>query len=251
MRRNGILFGLSTREKFRHRRNTIMRILVVEDSVLLQKSLCLALRKSGHLVDGTGDGEEGLWLAQGNPYDVIVLDWMLPGRDGISVVQRLREEAREVRVLMLTARDAVADRVDGLESGADDYLVKPFAMAELLARVQALGRRGSGGKRGRLQIDDLEIDLVRRTATRAGIPLELTAREYQLLEYLARKQGAVVSRREIEAHIYDDLTEPMSNVVDSAICILRKKMAVFPETPSLIRTRRGMGYMLGGTGEDA
>lgn len=221
-----------------------MRILVVEDSPRLQRTLGTALRRSGYAVDLAGDGEEGLWLAESNDYDAIVLDVMLPKRDGIDVLRALRAHGRTVHVLLLTARDTVPDRVAGLAAGADDYLVKPFALEELLARVQALCRRAYGTKQPRLAVADLEINPATRTARRAGRAMELTAREYQLLEYLARRAGEVVSRTEIEAHIYDGQVDPMSNVVDSAICVLRKKLAVTPDAVPLIHTRRGHGYVL-------
>ncbi|MDB6114581.1 MAG: DNA-binding response regulator [Lacunisphaera sp.] len=220
-----------------------MRILLVEDSARLQRSLSGALRKTGYAVDVASDGEEGLWLAGSHDYDVIVLDIMLPKRDGLSMLAELRRRKQPVHVLLLTARDTVADRVTGLQAGADDYLVKPFALEELLARVQALGRRAYGTKQPRLVVGDLEVDTVARCARRAGQVIDLTAREYLLLEYLTRRRGEVVSRADIEAHIYDEHVDPMSNVVDSAICSLRKKIGSTEETP-LIRTRRGLGYVL-------
>jgi DNA-binding response OmpR family regulator len=220
-----------------------MRILFVEDSPRLQRSVGLALRKTGYAVDVAGDGEEGLWLAESHDYDVIVLDLMLPRRDGLSLLAELRRQGRTVHVLLLTARDTVADRVQGLQAGADDYLVKPFALEELLARVQALGRRAHGTKQPRLQVGQLEVDTVARCVRRADHTLDLTAREYLLLEYLARRRGQVVSRAEIEEHIYDAQVDPMSNVVDSAICSLRKKLSA-PGEPPLIHTRRGLGYVL-------
>jgi DNA-binding response OmpR family regulator len=221
-----------------------MRILVVEDSARLQRSLGTALRRSGYAVDLAGDGEEGLWLAESHDYDAIVLDVMLPKRDGLDVLRTLRARGKSTHVLLLTARDTVPDRVTGLSAGADDYLVKPFALEELLARVQALCRRAYGTKQPRLAVADLELDPAARTVRRAGQAIELTAREFQLLEYLARRHGEVVSRTDIEAHIYDGQVDPMSNVVDSAICVLRKKLTVTPEAAPLIHTRRGLGYVL-------
>lgn len=221
-----------------------MRLLLVEDSVRLQRSLAAALRRSGYAVDVAGDGEEGLWLAESSDYDAIVLDLMLPKRDGLDVLRTLRAHRKLTHILLLTARDTVSDRVTGLEAGADDYLVKPFALEELLARVQALCRRAYGSKQPRLVVTDLEIDPAALRVSRAGQPIELTAREYQLLEYLARRRGEVVSRAEIEAHIYDGQVDPMSNVVDSAICSLRKKIAVAGSARPLIHTRRGLGYVL-------
>lgn len=220
-----------------------MRILLVEDSPRLQRSLGMALRKTGYAVDLAGDGEQGLWMAESHDYDVIVLDIMLPKRDGLSVLAELRRLGRTVHVLLLTARDTVLDRVQGLQAGADDYLVKPFALEELLARVQALGRRAHGTKQPKLLIGPLEIDTIARCARRAGQPVDLTAREYLILEYLARHRSQVISRAEIEEHIYDEQVDPMSNVVDSAICSLRKKLSA-PGEPPLIHTRRGLGYVL-------
>lgn len=229
-----------------------MRLLLVEDSPRLQRSVMTALRRSGYAVDVAGDGEQGLWLIESNAYDAIILDIMLPKLDGLTVLRRMREAGRKDHVLLLTARDTVADRVDGLRRGADDYLVKPFALEELLARVEALCRRAYGDKDPVLKVADLSIDTLARQASRQGQPLELTAREYSLLEYLVRRRGEVVTRPEIEEHIYDGAVDPMSNVVDSAICVLRKKLAS-TTTPPLIRTRRGQGYVLDetGPGEDA
>ena len=222
-----------------------MRVLLVEDSERLQRSVGTGLKKSGYAVDLTSDGLEALWMAESNDYDVIVLDIMLPGLDGLSILERLREGGKATHVLLLTARDTVEDRVRGLQMGADDYLVKPFALDELLARVQALCRRSYGQKSPRLVIRDLEIDSAKQTVTRAGHPLDLSPREFALLEYLVLRRGQVVSRREIEEHIYDDLSDPVSNVVDSAICILRKKISL-PNSTALINTRRGVGYVLDG-----
>jgi DNA-binding response OmpR family regulator len=220
-----------------------VRILLVEDSKLLQRSVGTALKKAGYAVDVTGDGAEGLWYAESNQYDVIVLDLMLPGMDGLTVLRKLRAQGKDTHVLVLTAKDTVPDRVHGLQSGADDYLVKPFALEELLARVQALCRRGYGRKSSRLRIGDLEIDMAARTVTRAGAAIDLTAREYRLLEYLALRRGEVVSRSEIEEHIYSDSVDPLSNVVDSAICTLRRKITP-PGGAPLIATKRGLGYVM-------
>jgi DNA-binding response OmpR family regulator len=215
-----------------------VKLLLIEDSKRLRNSLVPGLRKADYSVDATGDGSEGLWLAESNNYDVIILDLMLPTLDGLSLLQRLRR-AKDTHVLILTARDTVQDRVQGLQAGADDYLIKPFAFEELLARVQALCRRSYGRKKPRLLVGPLEIDLAKRSVRCEGVPLELSAREFRLLEYLAMRQGELVSRSDIEEHIYDDLVEPMSNVVDSAICVLRKKIK-----HPLIHTRRGLGYLL-------
>jgi len=220
-----------------------MRVLVVEDSPRLQRTIGTALRKSGYAVDLAGDGEEGLWMAESHDYDVILLDIMLPKRDGLSVLGEMRQRGKETHVLLLTARDTVPDRVRGLRAGADDYLVKPFALEELLARVESLCRRAYGTKQALITVADLEIDTLGRRVRRGGREIELSAREYLLLEYLARRRGQVVSRAEVEEHIYDEQVDPMSNVVDSAICCLRKKLAVGGDS-SLIHTRRGLGYAL-------
>lgn len=220
-----------------------MRLLFIEDSVRLQSSVGRGLRKAGYAVDVTGDGEEGLWLAQSNEYDAIILDLMLPSRDGLSVLRTLRDKQNGTHVLILTAKDTVENRVNGLQAGADDYLVKPFAFEELLARVQALCRRSYQRKEPRLTIGDLEIDGPARAVTHHGKPMALTAREFMLVEYLALRRGQVVSRTEIEGHIYPDAADLMSNAVDSAICILRKKFDAVG-TSARITTRRGLGYMM-------
>jgi len=220
-----------------------MHLLLIEDSIRLQSSVGRGLRKAGYAVDVTGDGEEGLWLAQSNRYDVIILDLMLPGIDGLTLLRRLRAKHNGTHVLILTAKDTLEDRVAGLQTGADDYLIKPFAFEELLARVQALCRRSYQRKNPKIEIGDLEIDTAARLVRRKGKPIDLTAREFMLLEYLALRRGHVVSRTEIEAHIYSDSTEVMSNVVDSAVCLLRKKITP-PGTAPIIQTRRGMGYVL-------
>ncbi len=220
-----------------------MRVLVVEDSPRLQRTIGTALRKSGYAVDVAGDGEEGQWMAESHDYDVIILDIMLPKRDGLAVLGELRQRGKATHVLLLTARDTVPDRVRGLRAGADDYLVKPFSLEELLARVESLCRRAYGNKQSLIHVGDLEIDTMGRRVRRAGREIDLSAREYLLLEYLARRRGQVVSRAEVEEHIYDEQVDPMSNVVDSAVCCLRKKLANAGETP-LIHTRRGLGYTL-------
>jgi DNA-binding response OmpR family regulator len=221
-----------------------MRVLVIEDSARLQRSIVTGLRKSGFAVDATGDGEEGLWYANGVNYDVIILDLMLPKLDGLSLLRRLRESGKTTHVLILTAKDTVEDRVLGLRSGADDYLIKPFAFDELLARVETLARRAHGVKRTVLRVESLEIDTSQRIARKGEEVLSLPPREYALLEYLAMRQGQLVTRAEIEAHIYDDQAEPNSNVVESAIYSLRRRIDP-PGGPSLIQTRRGLGYLLG------
>jgi DNA-binding response OmpR family regulator len=220
-----------------------MRLLLVEDSVRLGDAVATGLRKSGYAVDVSVDGKTGLWQAQSHDYDVIILDLMLPGIDGLSLLAKLREAGRQTHVLVVTAKDTVDDRVRGLRAGADDYLIKPFAFDELLARVEALVRRRHVAKSTVIHLRDLVIDTAARTVSRGGVVLELPSRQYSLLEYLLLRRGTVVSRTEIEAHLYDALAEPMSNVVDAAVYALRKRVDV-PGQPSLIQTRRGMGYVL-------
>jgi DNA-binding response OmpR family regulator len=211
---------------------------------LLQRSVGVALRKAGYAVDTATDGEDGLFQALNKPYDVIILDLMLPRLDGHMLLRRLRDAGRDVHVLILSAKDAVEDRVQGLMSGSDDYLVKPFALDELLARVAALARRGHGVKAPIINVEDLQIDTARRKVISRGKEIELPPREYAILEFLAMRRGHIVSRTEIESHVYDDAAEMMSNVVDAAIYSLRRRLDP-PGGPSVIRTRRGAGYMLG------
>ena len=220
-----------------------MRLLLVEDSRRLQRSLGSGLRRAGYAVDVAGDGEEGLYQAETNDYDVVILDLMLPKLDGLTVLRRLRDQGNATHVLILTARDTLDDKVTGLKAGADDFLIKPFALEELLARVQALGRRRHGSKNPRIVIGPLQIDTAERRVTRNGVVIVLAPREYSLLEHLALRRGKLVSRGEIEEHIYDGRADPMSNVVDSAVCALRKRIDG-PGEPSLIETRRGLGYVL-------
>ena len=220
-----------------------MKLLLVEDAKHLQRALALGLRKAGYALDVTGNGREGLWLAESHDYDAIILDLMLPELDGLALLQQLRAKGKQTHVLILTARDTVDDRVRGLQAGADDYLVKPFAFEELLARVQALCRRSYGVKQSRIVVGDLALDLSNKAVERSGTAIRLKPREYALLEFLALRRGQVVARSEIEAHIYDEQVDPMSNVVDSAICVLRKKISLAGSAP-LIHTRHGQGYVL-------
>jgi DNA-binding response OmpR family regulator len=222
-----------------------MRLLIAEDHPSLARSLADGLREEGYAVDLTHDGDEALHLAQVNPYDGIVLDIMLPRRDGYAILKTLRQKGIGTPVLCLTARDGVQDRVMGLDLGADDYLVKPFAWEELSARVRAMVRRGHGHKSASLRVGDLEVDTARKVARRGGRTIELSAREFALLEYLAHRKGQVVSRTDIWEHLYDQHDEASSNVVDVYIGYLRAKIDKdFPV--KLIQTRRGQGYVLGG-----
>ena len=223
--------------------NYTMKVLVVEDNEPLRKAITQRLRESGFAVDDTGDGPEGLWMATENKYTVAILDLMLPGLDGLDLLKKLRKTNEETSVLIITARDQVGDRVSGLDAGADDYMVKPFALEELLARVRALTRRKHFVKNPVLKVGDLEIDTRRRSISRGGKEIDLTAREYSLLELLALRTGEVVSRAEIWEQLYDFNQDPESNVVDVFIAYLRRKIET-DNKPKLIHTRRGMGYIL-------
>lgn len=221
-----------------------MRVLLVEDSVHLRQAVVKALRASGFAVDATGDGAEGWRMAQDSDYDVIILDIMLPGMDGREVLKRLRAAGKETPVLFLTAKDAIEDRVAGLRLGADDYLVKSFAIEELIARVEALGRRKYAKRSPKLAVADLELGQSAKTVRRGGCDVELAPQLFALLEYLLLRKGQFVSRTEIEEHIYDEQVSPMSNVVDTAVCALRRAIAVSESSPPLIHTRRGIGYVI-------
>ncbi len=220
-----------------------MRILVVEDEPKLASVIKRGLEEQGYAVDIATDGEDGLHLAQLEPYDVIVLDIMLPKLSGYDVCARLRAEQRTVPVLMLTARDAVDDRVRGLDAGADDYLVKPFAFQELLARLRALLRRESYSKDPVLRVADLELDTVTHQVRRAGLIIELTSKEYTIIEYFARNPNRVLTRTQIAQHVWDYDFVSMSNIVDVYIGYLRRKLNDDRE-PRLLHTIRGVGYQL-------
>ena len=216
-----------------------MRVLIVEDNQLLRDSLEQGLREAGFSVDSAADGRDGLWLAQSGEYDVIVLDLMLPEIEGLTLLTSLREQQIDTHVLILTAKDTVEDRITGLNTGADDYLVKPFSFHELLARIQALVRRSYQQKSPTIVLGDIEVDTTRKLVARRGEPVDLTPREYALLEYLAFRSGEVVSRTEIWEHLYEFESTTTSNVVDVFIKRLREKLG-----PDLIHTRRGQGYVL-------
>lgn len=220
-----------------------MRILLVEDSERLVRSLKRGLGKSGHAVDAVLDGKKGLSYARLNPYDVIILDLMLPEMDGLTVLRSLREAKIDIPVLILTGKDSVDDRVLGLRTGADDYLVKPFSLDELLARLEALSRRHVGRTGSVIKVADLTIETESRRVSRGDREITLHAREYSLLLYLADHCGKTVSRIEIEDHLYGEDNFPMSNAVPSAICNLRSRLSEGGEK-ELIFTRRGMGYLL-------
>jgi DNA-binding response OmpR family regulator len=220
-----------------------VRVLLVEDHKPLVRALRQGLEEEGYAVDVAFDGEEGDYKAKSNEYDVVILDIMLPKLDGLTLLQRWRKVGMKTHVLMLTARDQLEDKVKGLDTGADDYLTKPFELEELLARVRALVRRGHEVKDPVIRIFDLEIDTAARTVKRAGQPIHLTPREYGLLEFLAFHRGRVVTRTMIWEHLYDEHDESTSNVVDVYIRYLRNKIDKGYDPP-LIMTRWGEGYML-------
>ena len=218
-----------------------MRILLVEDERSAARMIAKGLREHGHAVDALGDGVAALQQAAAVRYDVIVLDRMLPGTDGLQVCRALRTAGDAVPILMLTARDAVDDRIVGLDAGADDYLTKPFHFGELLARIRALTRRRAlPVSPERLRCGRLALDTRTQEARLDGRLLELTAREYALLEYLCRNAGAVISREEIAEHVWDNRYDPCSNVIDVYVQRLRRKLDA--DEPSWIQTRRGAGY---------
>jgi DNA-binding response OmpR family regulator len=226
-----------------------MRILVVEDDARLVDMLARTLREHGYAVDVAGDGAKALYLAAINEYDALILDVGLPGRDGIEVSRELRRRGSRVPILMLTARDTIDDKVTGLDAGADDYLVKPFEVKELLARLRALLRRLPELLPTTLTIGDLVLDTRSQSATRGGRPLPLTTKEYAMLEHLARNAGRVVGRAELTEHVWDEHHDPMSHAIEVYIGRLRKKVDDGFDTP-LIHTRRGAGYMLAATAEN-
>ncbi len=220
-----------------------MRVLVIEDEVKTASYLHKGLTEHGLVVDLETDGNKGLHLALEFPYDLLIVDVMLPGRDGWSIVSDLRKRDRQTPVLFLTARDSVADRVRGLDLGADDYLVKPFAFSELLARVRSILRRGSAQRPTLIRIADLELDLQRHKAFRADSLLDLTPKEFLLLSFLARKEGEILSRTLIAEHVWDMNFDSDTNVIDVHIRRLRSKVDE-PYERKLIHTVRGMGYVL-------
>ena len=215
-----------------------MRILIVEDEPDLLRSLAQALREEGYAVDTANDGEDGLFKAEDYDYDAIVLDVMLPKLDGWEILKRLRK-VKKTPVLMLTARDQSRDRVKGLDTGADDYLVKPFDLPELFARLRALIRRSANQTTNIIEIGGVAIDTAARNVTRGGAAVELTAREYALLEFLALHRGEVVTRTQLYEHLFDENESSLSNLLDVHVSNLRKKLGA-----EFITTRRGHGYCL-------
>ena len=215
-----------------------MRLLIVEDEPDLLKSLAKALREEGYAVDTSEEGEEGLYKAETWEYDAIVLDVMLPKLDGWALLKALRK-IKKTPVLMLTARDAIRDRVHGLDAGADDYLVKPFDLDELLARLRCIIRRSAGQTQALIELGNIVIDTSARTVTQAGQEIQLTAREYSLLEYLVLRRGQVVTRTMLYEHLFDEDDSTLSNLLDVHVSNLRKKLG-----HEFIQTRRGHGYCI-------
>lgn len=220
-----------------------MRILLVEDEPRMAQVVAKGLRENSYAVDVTGDGDSALYQSTINDYDLIVLDVLLPGRDGFEICRELRARGQATPVLMLTARATVDDRITGLDAGADDYLTKPFSFRELLARVRALLRRKPQLHPAQFQVEDLIVDSASHSVRRASCEIELTAKEYALLEYLAQRAGQLVSRAEIAEHVWDDSFDPFSNTIDVYVNRLRKKIDEQHKV-KLIHTRRGEGYVL-------
>lgn len=222
-----------------------MRVLIIEDDEKTARAIASGLESAGFSATSAHTGEEGFSLLNAGPFDAVVLDWMLPGRDGIEILRTLRARGSKTPVLLLTARDAVEDRVLGLESGADDYLVKPFAFAELLARIRSLLRRASPAEALKKAAADLLVDLEARRVSRAGKPIELTPREFELLAYLLRQPGQVVTREMLARDVWGEANRitPLDNVIDVHIAHLRRKVNE-GHASRLIHTVRGVGFVL-------
>ncbi len=221
-----------------------MRLLLVEDDPKIASFILKGFKAAGFAADHAPDGEEGLFLATTEPYDAAIIDIMLPKLDGLTLIERMRQANRNTPVIILSAKDSIDDRVRGLQTGGDDYLTKPFAFSELLARVQALIRRASGiSEPTRLQVGDLAIDLLTREVLRGRLKIELQPLEFALLEYLMRNAGKVVSKTMIMEHVWNYNFDPQTNVVEARICRLRDKIDKEFEV-KLIHTKRGVGYVL-------
>ena len=221
-----------------------MRILVVEDEYDLAEVIQKGLKEEGYAVDAVDNGQKAIDFIQAVNYDLVILDLMLPIKDGIEVLKEVRSQGKKVPVLILTARDSIEDKINGLDCGADDYLTKPFAFGELMARIRALLRRGIEENNNVLQVGDLVIDTISHNVTRDGKMISLTVKEYSILEYLARNRGQVLSSTQIEEHVWDYRFGNSSNIVDVYIRYLRQKIDK-DFTPELIETIRGRGYRLG------
>jgi two-component system, OmpR family, response regulator len=221
-----------------------MRLLLVEDDIKIASFISKGLKQAGFAVDHIPDGEEGLRLALSEPYDIAIIDIMLPLLDGLTLIERLRHKKTNIPVLILSAKSSIDDRVKGLQSGSDDYLIKPFAFSELLARVHALIRRSSGAKEPtRLTVSDLSLDLLTREAIREGMKIDIQPREFALLEYLMRNAGRIVSKTMIMEHVWDYNFDPQTNIVETSVCRLRDKIDR-PFNKKMIYTIRGVGYAL-------
>ncbi len=225
-----------------------MRLLLVEDDSRIARFVAKGLREQAYAVDVSSTGEDALYQADINTYDLVILDVMIPGRDGFDVCRELRKSGKRMPILMLTARDAVEDRVTGLDHGADDYLTKPFEFRELLARLRALLRRSGELRPPRIVVADLVLDTAAQTVSRAGRPIPLTAKEYALLEFLARNAGRVVGRAEIAEHVWDESFDPFSNLIEVYVNRVRRKIDAGSEH-ALLHTRRGAGYLFGDLGD--
>ncbi len=225
-----------------------MRLLLVEDDSRIARFVAKGLREQAYAVDVSATGEDALYQADINTYDFVILDVMIPGRDGFDVCHELRKSGKRMPILMLTARDAVEDRVTGLDHGADDYLTKPFEFRELLARLRALLRRSGELRPPRIVVADLMLDTAAQTVSRAGRPIPLTAKEYALLEFLARNAGRVVGRAEIAEHVWDENFDPFSNLIEVYVNRVRRKIDA-GSAHALLHTRRGAGYLFGDTGD--
>jgi DNA-binding response OmpR family regulator len=221
-----------------------MRLLLVEDDPRIARFVAKGLREQAYAVDVVGSGEEALYQAAINTYDLAILDVMIPGPDGFAVCRELRKSGQSMPILMLTARDAVEDRITGLDHGADDYLTKPFEFRELLARLRALLRRSGEFRPAKISIADLVLDTAAQSVSRAGRTMTLTAKEYALLEFLARNAGRVVGRAEIAEHVWDETFDPFSNLIEVYVNRVRGKIDA-DSTKPLLHTRRGAGYVLG------
>lgn len=220
-----------------------MKVLVVEDSERLRKALGEGLKRSGFVVDSAADGQTGLNYANGVEYDVIVLDIMLPKLDGLSLLKEIRDQRNPAQVLILSARDQIDDRVEGLEAGADDYLVKPFAFEELVARIKTLGRRRFTATNPVIEIENVRVDTSRRQLRVNDDAIALTAAEYNLIEYLSLRRGSVVPKNQLHEMLSNTESESVSNVVEVLVSNVRKKLRE-AGTPSIIKTKRGFGYYI-------
>jgi DNA-binding response OmpR family regulator len=226
-----------------------MRVLLVEDDARIARFVAKGLREQSYAVDVATNGDDALYQAEINSYDLFIMDVMIPGMDGFTVCRKIREAGIRTPLLMLTARDAVDDRITGLDHGADDYLTKPFEFGELLARLRALLRRSNELRPPLITVEDLVLDTRAQRASRAGRSIPVTAKEYALLEFLARNMGRVIGRAEIAEHVWDESFDPFSNLIEVYVNRLRKKIDL-PGTEPLLHTRRGAGYFLG-VGEDS